>query len=198
MSKENTKEIIKQKIEQLRPKHYRTKFALALVILILVSVGLNTTLFISWGWFNFTSHPPVRIQFTNLQIPIIEQIGFNVDEFENDINRLVSNMNNAQQGTHFLMGMISGLIFSQPMAGLSVGIIKEAYDFTTNYRAGHLNKGYFFDAITDTSFWLAGGIVGFYILSGLYDLFRTHKIRSVRKLFSTMRKGVVSRLKSLK
>lgn len=155
----------------------RAKLTLALLILIIAFIGLNSRLFISWGLFSANGHKSQTIELDALQL---ERIGISPEPIEQKIEQLVANMNNAQQGTHFLLGMVSGLILAQPHAGLTVGIIKEIYDFLQGYRTSNLTSGYMTDAIVDTLFWFAGGLVGFYILSATYDELRNKNIRGAK------------------
>lgn len=195
MNSEETKKLIKEKVEKLKPKHYRAKLVLSLIILLTVAGGLYWRFFETLGIFDFTSSRPQQAQ---LDETLLARLGFDTTAFEQDVDRLVRNMNNAQQGTHFLLGMISGLVFSQPTAGFTVGLIKEAYDFIQNYRGGHINTGYVVDAAVDTSFWLAGGFVGFYFLSALYDIFREQGIRNPKDIFLYIGKKVSLRRRNKK
>lgn len=155
-----------------------------------VVAGLYSQFFVSLGIFNFTANRPERIELDALGL---SQFGVDVDTVENDINRFVASANNAQQGTHFLLGAISGLIFSRATAGFSVGIIKELYDFIQNYRGNHINYGYFIDAAIDISFWFAGGFVGFYFLSALYDVFHHYGIHNPKGLLVFLGKKVLGK-----
>lgn len=184
---------IEEELKSPKPKHRRAKTILAFIILAIVFWGLHSQLFISLGIFDFTAREPQRIELDVLQL---DKIGVDVETFEADINHLVANMNNAQQGTHFLLGMISGLMFLQPTAGFTVGVIKELYDFTQNYRGGYLNKGYFLDAFVDIFFWFSGGFVGFYILSSLFNSLQTNSIRSPKDLVVHLGKKAWWKMKS--
>ncbi|OGI99988.1 hypothetical protein A3H53_00260 [Candidatus Nomurabacteria bacterium RIFCSPLOWO2_02_FULL_40_10] len=178
MNVQNTPKNTEKNIERLQPKHYRTKFTLALAVLIIVFVGLYSQFFVAIGLFNYIADPP-RVELDALRL---ERIGVDVDALENDIHRVVVSMNNAQQGTHFLSGAVAGFIFSQPTAGLTVGLLKEFVDLTGHYRAGTINKGYFIDTIVDVLFWFLGGFVGFYVLSAVHDFLHEHRIRGPRDL----------------
>lgn len=168
-------------------KIYREKkrLILAIAIFLIVLVGFHSRLFTALGIYNYSSQSP-RIELDVLQL---QRFGIDADALESDVNRLVVSMNNAQQGTHFLLGMISGLVFSHPLAGLSVGILKESYDFIKTARRGDVNKEYFIDASVDTAFWFLGGFVGFYLLSLFFDFLQSRNIRSPKRLLLLLGKG---------
>lgn len=157
-------------------KNYRFKLLISVIIVLVVLVGLNSRIFVRMGILDFNTEKPV------IELDAFAKVGVDVDSLERDINRMVANMSNAQQGNHFIFGMISGLIFSQPTAGLTVGIIKESLDFVNNYRDNRINGGYFIDAFIDTAFWALGGFVGFYLLSAVYEMFRANNIKNPKDL----------------
>ena len=159
-----------------KQKNRRLKLLVAIIITVVVVIGLNSRLFVSWGILDFNADKPV------IELDVLARVGVNTDALEKDINRMVANVSNAQQGNHFIFGIISGLIFSQPTAGLTVGLIKESLDFVNNYRDNRINGGYFIDAFVDTIFWALGGFVGFYLLSVIYDMFRQNSIKSPKDL----------------
>lgn len=159
-------------------KHSRSRFFAAVVITLVVLVGLHSRLFISLGFLNYTANKP-QLELDALNLAAL---GFDADQIEKDVNRLIANMSNAQQGNHFMFGVVSGLIFSQPTAGLTVGLIKEAVDFLNNYRRDQINGGYFVDAVVDTVFWALGGFVGFYFLATIYEVFQSNNIRNPKDL----------------
>ena len=161
-----------------KTKHPRSRLLAAVIIALVVLVGLQSRLFISLGLLNYTAvKPQLELDALNLA-----SLGLDADQIEKDVNRLIANMSNAQQGNHFFFGIISGLIFSQPAAGLTVGLMKEAVDFLNNYRGDRINSDYFIDAAVDTAFWALGGFVGFYLLTTIYEMFQLNNIRSPKDL----------------
>ena len=185
----DTRGYIRHTFIRLRPKHYRAKLLLSLVILVFVGVGILFNWFVRTGVFNFSSHSnQLYVELGSLNL---EQYGIPGDLIEGDLNRFISSMNNAQEGVHFLLGVISGFVFTQVTAGFSVGLIKEAYDLINTARLDQLNRGYLIDTTVDLIFWSLGGIVGFYLLTGLYDLFREHEIDGIRDLFRYVRRSAL-------
>ena len=157
-------------------KNHRLNLLISVLITIIVLVGLQFQVFVSWGILDFNHQRPV------VELDALANLGVDIDVLESDITHLVATMGSAQQGSHFIFGMISGLIFSQPIAGLTVGVIKESVDFVNNYREGLIGRDYFIDSVVDTVFWALGGFVGFYLLSAIYGIFRENKINSLRDL----------------
>lgn len=180
---------------RIRPRHYRAKLLVSLIILIFVGAGIMFNWFVRTGVFNFsTSEKSIRVELNSLNL---EAYGIPGNEIEADVNRFIAGTNNAQQGAHFLLGTISGFIFAQPTAGLTVGLIKEGYDFFTHYIDSDLSRGYLIDAVVDTTFWTLGGLVGFYLLTGLYDLFREHNINGVKDL-ALYARGIPRRVQEMR
>lgn len=180
MDLHNQRGYIRHTFIRLRPKHYRTKLLVSLVILAIVSFGIVFNWFARTGVLNFSPYDKqLQVQLSSLNL---ESYGIPGKEIENDINQFLASMSSAQQGTHFLLGIISGFVFSQPLAGLSVGIIKEIADFFVDAKLHGIGGGYFIDTGVDMLFWFLGGVVGFYLLTGLYDLFREHNIDGVKDL----------------
>lgn len=171
--------------KDLKTYRNRSRLFIAAAITSIVFVGLNSHLFISLGILNFSPEEPQKVE-----LDALAQLGVNVDWLERDLNRMVANMSNAQQGNHFAFGIISGLIFSQPTAGLSVGLIKETIDFLNNFRDGNINSGYFIDTLVDIIFWALGGFVGFYLLTSTYELFHSNNIKSPKDLAAFLGKKV--------
>jgi len=165
----------------------RLKSLIAVVTLLVVFVGLYSQLFVSLGIFNFNHQKPV------VELDALEVLGVDSNTLEKDITRMVANMSNAQQGNHFVFGVIAGLVFSQPAAGVTVGLIKEALDFFNNYADGLINGSYFIDSFVDIVFWALGGFVGFYLLVPLYDIFRENKIKNPKDLVMFLSKKIFRR-----
>ncbi|MEK9194252.1 MAG: hypothetical protein AAB884_00360 [Patescibacteria group bacterium] len=170
-------------------KNYRQKLLIATIISVVVFVSLQTDLFVSLGLLNHASNKP-QLQLNALNLAAL---GMDSRQIEKDVNRMIANMSNAQQGSHFFSGVISGLVFSQPWAGLTVGLIKESVDFTNNYRRDQINREYFIDATIDTIFWALGGYVGFYLLTAIYEIFRENKIRGPKDLIVFLGKKTLAK-----
>ena len=160
------------------PKHTRSKLFIAILITLGVLIGLDSNLFISSGILSHVADKP-RIELDALHL---SNLGFDNDQIEKDLNKIVSNMSNAQQANHFFLGIISGLVFSHPVAGLTVGLLKESADFLNNYGRGLVNRDYSIDAVVDTIFWSLGGFVGFYLLISMYELFKSNGIHNPKSL----------------
>ena len=157
-------------------KNNRFNLLFATLITIVVVAGLQSQILISWGILDLSHEKPV------VELDVLARLGVDANALEEDVTRLVSKMSNAQQGTHFILGTISGFIFSQPTAGLTVGLLKESLDFINNSRSGRVNNEYFVDAAVDTAFWALGGFVGFYVLSALYGVFQENNISGPKDL----------------
>jgi hypothetical protein len=157
-------------------KNHRFKLLMAVIITAVVFVGLQSQVLVRVGILSLNHQKPV------VELDALAKLGVDTDALERDVTRLVATMSNAQQGNHFIFGMISGLIFSQPAAGLTVGILKESVDFVNNYRDGRIGGSYLIDAVVDTTFWALGGFVGFYLLSAIYGIFRENDINNPKDL----------------
>lgn len=157
-------------------KNHRFKLLAAVVITVMVYWGLQSQILVSAGVLNLNHQKPV------VELDALARLGVDTDALEGDVTHLVATMSNAQQGNHFIFGMVSGLIFSQPAAGLTVGIIKESVDFVNNYRDGLISASYFVDSVVDTTFWALGGFVGFYLLTAIYGIFRENNINNPKDL----------------
>jgi len=144
-------------------KDGKIKIVLAYLILLFVIIGLNTAFFASLGLFNFTTTPT----FEDLDITL---------------NYFNLKLNGAQQGVHFLEGMVAAVIFAHPVTGFSVGFLKEIFDFIGHLRDGTADRKAIFDALLDLSFWTVGGFAGFYAMIPLHGYLIRHRIRGVKDL----------------
>jgi len=171
-------EKILEETKRPREKYYKTKLTLAALVLFAVFAGLYTPILAATGIFDYATDSP-QVELDTLQL---DELGVDTDSLEADINRIIMNMNSAQQGTHFLLGGVAGLIFSRSTAGLTVGVIKELVDFTDYSINGKLSREHLIDTSVDLAFWFLGGFVGFYVLGFVQDAFRENNIRGPRDL----------------
>jgi hypothetical protein len=141
----------------------KLKVILASLVLLIVVVGLNTALFTSFGLFNLNTNPT----FEDLEITL---------------DYLNIKLNGAQQGVHFLEGMVTAVIFAHPGTGFSVGFLKEIFDITGHIKAGTANIVTILDSLLDLSFWTIGGFAGFYAMIPLHGYLIKNNIKGVKDL----------------
>jgi hypothetical protein len=98
-------------------------------------------------------------------------------------------LNGAQQGVHFLEGMVTSLIFAHPLTGFSFGFLKELFDFGRYIKKDSWNRRSFADGLLDLSFWTLGGFAGFYAMIPLHGFLIKNQIRKLRDLVGFIRRG---------
>ncbi len=97
----------------------------------------------------------------------------------------------SEQGGHFLLGMLSGFVFSHPATGISIGILKEIADIIEFKKHGGLNSFALWDSLTDLIFWGLGGFAGYYGIDAAHHFLYQNKIDGV----SDLAKYSISKLK---
>ena len=88
----------------------------------------------------------------------------------------------SNQGVHFLLGMISGFVFSHPASGMTVGILKEIADLSILIKHGELTTDQILISIIDVIFWSLGSFAGYYGIDIAHYFFGKHDIRGVKDL----------------
>ena len=146
----------------------KPKLIFAVIVLALVLIGLNSSLFASLGIFNFQNIP-------------------NVEELDIDVSGLNKKLAGTQEGVHFLEGVIMAVIFGNPGAGMVLGFLKEAYDVGAHYSMGTLDNTSIVDGLMDLLFWTLGSLTGFYAIIPLHAFFIENKIKTFRDALRVLR-----------